>query len=265
MADIWPTAAFTNHAFSKLLFQIINKWIQVLKTPKQWKKMSQVHPLHQEPLAEESFFPESHELFFFFNKPLRKHKTLSRLQSSSSSDRTARCHTSPSIENTPSMKWFRPPLREWSSVMSKLVCIYECQKDNNNKIEAGSKMEPLLSSPFYLTTLLSIQPPGELTFHDHTLTIMSCWYPTDTMYLELGENATQATPYLCSWSSATWVRSATSHTRTAGMCPLWRGQQQRTVNVTSEVGSDRFKNTCREGGLEKDVHMLELQGSEMWD
>lgn len=82
-----------------------------------------------------------------------------------------------------------------------------------------------LPTLFNLTTLWSTQPPEELTFHDHTLTIMSCWYPTDTMYLELGENATQATPYLCSWSSATWVLSATSHTRTAGMCPLWRGEE----------------------------------------
>jgi len=47
------------------------------------------------------------------------------------------------------------------------------------------------------------------------------------------------------------------------MCPLWRGQHQRTVNVASEEGSDRFKNTYGEGGLEKDVHMLELQEVEM--
>lgn len=54
------------------------------------------------------------------------------------------------------------------------------------------------------------------TFQFHTLTIMSCWYPTLTMYFPLGEKATQATPYLCSSSSPTCTRAETSHTRTAG-------------------------------------------------
>lgn len=58
---------------------------------------------------------------------------------------------------------------------------------------------------------------GAPTFQFHTFTIMSCWYPTLMMYFPLGENATQATPYLCSSSSPTCTRSDTSHTRTAGM------------------------------------------------
>lgn len=64
------------------------------------------------------------------------------------------------------------------------------------------------------------------TFHAQTLTIMSCWFPTLTMYLLLGEKATQETPYLCVWSSATCLRSATSHSLTAGRWPLcWKGKR----------------------------------------
>lgn len=54
------------------------------------------------------------------------------------------------------------------------------------------------------------------TFQFHTFTIMSCWYPTLTMYFPFGENATQATPYLCSSNWLTCRRSETSQTRTAG-------------------------------------------------
>lgn len=65
------------------------------------------------------------------------------------------------------------------------------------------------------------RPRVRRTFHAQTLTIMSCWFPTLTMYLPLGEKATQETPYLCDWSSATCLRSATSHSLTAGRWPLW--------------------------------------------
>lgn len=59
------------------------------------------------------------------------------------------------------------------------------------------------------------------TFQAHTFTLMSCCDPTLTMYLLLGENATQDTPYWCSSSSHTCVPADTSHTRTAGRWPLW--------------------------------------------
>lgn len=64
------------------------------------------------------------------------------------------------------------------------------------------------------------------TFQAQTFTIMSCWFPTLTMYLPLGENATQEMPYLCICSSATCLRSATSHSLTAGRWPLWWREEQ---------------------------------------
>lgn len=73
----------------------------------------------------------------------------------------------------------------------------------------------------YNFSLQNLVEQYEVTFQAQTLTIMSCWFPTLTMYLPLGENATHETPYLCVWSSATWLRSATSHTLTAGRWPLW--------------------------------------------
>uniref|UniRef100_A0A6I8PBN3 RNA polymerase II subunit I n=1 Tax=Ornithorhynchus anatinus TaxID=9258 RepID=A0A6I8PBN3_ORNAN len=57
-------------------------------------------------------------------------------------------------------------------------------------------------------------------FQSHTLTTMSCWEPTDTMYRTLGEKAAQATPYLWPSSWTTCVFSSTSQTRTAGLCPF---------------------------------------------
>lgn len=59
------------------------------------------------------------------------------------------------------------------------------------------------------------------TFQAHTLTIMLCWFPTLTMYLPLGEKATHEMPKSCIWSSATCLRSDTSHSRTAGRWPHW--------------------------------------------
>lgn len=76
-------------------------------------------------------------------------------------------------------------------------------------------------------SLQNVVAQNEATFQAQTLTIMSCWFPTLTMYLPLGEKATHETPYLCVWSSATCLRSATSHTLTAGRWPLWwTGQGQ---------------------------------------
>lgn len=60
---------------------------------------------------------------------------------------------------------------------------------------------------------------------------MSCWYPTLTIYFPLGENATQATPYLCSCSSATCRHSETSQIRTAGMWPHCGGVTRRRRRI----------------------------------
>lgn len=71
-----------------------------------------------------------------------------------------------------------------------------------------------------------------LTLQSHTLTVMSCWYPTETMKLLLVENATQETPYLWDWTSATWPPS-TSHTRTQGMWPLWYTHTHTDWDITT--------------------------------
>lgn len=59
------------------------------------------------------------------------------------------------------------------------------------------------------------------------------------MYFPLGENATQATPYLCSCSSATCRRSDTSQTRTAGMWPLW-GTTLLIKNTQHQANMESF-------------------------
>ncbi len=99
-----------------------------------------------------------------------------------------------------------------------------------------------LCSPCWQRTI-TCSNAGRHTFHAQTLTFMSCWFPTLTMYLLLGENATQEMPYLCVWSSATCLRSATSHSLTAGRWPLWwKGQRdvERGGATTEIIKSKQF-------------------------
>lgn len=81
-------------------------------------------------------------------------------------------------------------------------------------------------------SLQNVVKQNEATFQAQTLTVMSCWFPTLTMYLPLGEKATHETPYLCVWSSATCLCSATSHTLTAGRWPLWWTGQRYMCRIT---------------------------------
>lgn len=107
-------SAFTHCDFSMILFSVIKDEIRVSQTlteQNQNKPRTSTTPQNKS-LADEPFLPQPHKLVF--NKPLKKHKALTRFQSPGFSDWTARCHTSPSVENIPSLKWLRPSLRDHS-------------------------------------------------------------------------------------------------------------------------------------------------------
>lgn len=112
--------------------------IRALQTLTQQKQKPRASTTPQKKsLADESFFPQPHKLFF--NKPLKKHKTLTRFQSPGFSDWTARCHTSPSIENIPLLKWLRPSLRDhsslWSPNLSVSMNVKTKQQQNFKKMQ----------------------------------------------------------------------------------------------------------------------------------
>lgn len=97
-------------------------------------------------------------------------------------------------------------------------------------VPQGEKKQTWSNMTHIITTCTNISPCNNSvrqTFHAQTLTIMSCWFPTLTMYLLLGEKATQEMLYLCFCSSATCRRSATSQSLTAGKWPLWGGQKKK--------------------------------------